>query len=181
MSNRGDAALEYAKAYFMLTEELSLSEAARDDLLVLRGALSREEGYLSMLDTPALSREERLGLIDQAFGGLNEYLVNLIKILAEKRFAYLIRDVIESYLSLYDDSRGILQVEAITAVAMSEGQIHRLTERLSRETGKTVIISNTIDPTALGGVVLRYMGIQLDGSLKTRLDGLAKGLRSTVI
>ena len=181
MSNRGDAALEYAKAYFMLTEELSLSEVAREDMLVLRGVLEKEERYLSMLDTPALSKEERLSLIDGALGSLDGYLVNLIKILAEKRFSYLLPDVIEAYLALYDESRGVIRVEAITAVAMTEEQTKRLAEKLSRSTGKTVIISNTIDPGTLGGVKLRYMGIQLDGSLKTRLDGLAKGLRSTVV
>ena len=181
MSNRQGAAQEYARAYFMLTEELSGSDSAREDMLVLRGVLEGERGYLSILDTPALSTEERLSLIDGAFGTLDAYLVNLIKILAEKRLSYLLPDVIEAYLTLYDESRGIVRVEAISAVEMTEEQLSRLTKKLSESTGKTIIISNTIDPSTLGGVKLRYMGIQLDGSLKTRLDGLAKNLRAAAV
>ena len=181
MSSSNELANEYGRAYFMLTEELSLTEAAKSDVHVLQGVLSSEKKYLPMLDTPALSKEERLALIDEAFGSLNEYLVNLIKLLAEKRYAYLLPRTLDVFLSLCDEAQGIERVEAITAVAMTEEQISRLTARLEAKTGKTVIISNTIDPSLLGGVKLRYMGVQLDGSLKSRLDGLAKGLRDAVV
>ena len=181
MSSSFDLAEEYGRAYFMLTEELSLTESSREDVLVLRGVLDGEEKYLPLLDTPALDTEERLALIDGAFGSLDGYLVNLIKLLSERRCAYLLPRVIEVFLSLYDRSHDIERVEAITAVAMSEEQLERLRARLEEKTGKTVIISNTIDPTLLGGIKLRYMGIQLDGSLKSRLDGLAKGLTGAVV
>ena len=181
MSSSADLSLEYGRAYFMLTEELSLTEEAREDVLVLKSVLEGEEKYLPLLDTPALTKEERLALIDEAFGGLNVYLVNLIKLTSEGRCAYLLPKILEVFLSHYDESRGIVRVEAITAVRMTEEQIARLKARLEEKTGKRVNISNTIDPTLLGGVKLRYMGIQLDGTLKMRLDGLARSLGEAVV
>jgi F-type H+-transporting ATPase subunit delta len=54
-------------------------------------------------------------------------------------------------------------------------------EKLAKMTGKTIIIKNTVDKSILGGVKLRYSGIQLDGSVKTRLDTFEKSLKNTVI
>ena len=45
-------------------------------------------------------------------------------------------------------------------------------------TGKKIILKNTVKPEILGGVMLRYSGIQLDGSVKARLDGFAKSLKN---
>ena len=181
MSSSAGLANEYGRAYFMLTEELGISDGSREDVLVLEGVLAREEGYLPMLDTPALTLDERLALIDGALAGLDGYLINLVKLLAERRCAYLLPRTLEVFLSLYDESRGIVRVEATTAIAMTEGQTEALRVRLEEKTGKKIIISNTIDKTLLGGVRLRYMGIQLDGTLRTRLDGLARGLKGAVV
>ena len=46
---------------------------------------------------------------------------------------------------------------------------------------KTIILTNTVDPSILGGVKLRYLGVQLDGSVKTRLDKFEDALKNTVI
>ena len=53
--------------------------------------------------------------------------------------------------------------------------------KLSAMTGKKIILKNTISPEILGGVKLRYSGIQLDGSVKTRLDKFEASLKNTVI
>ena len=89
--------------------------------------------------------------------------------------------VLEAYLSVYDEARGIERVEAITVLPLSEEQKKKLTLKLEKKTGKTIVITNTVDTSILGGIKLRYMGIQLDASLKTRLDGFEKMLTDTII
>ena len=56
-----------------------------------------------------------------------------------------------------------------------------IAKKLSDMTGKKVIVKNTVDPEILGGIKLRYLGTQIDGSIKTRLDGFAEGLKNIVI
>ena len=60
-------------------------------------------------------------------------------------------------------------------------QIKAMTAKLISLTGKKIVLKNTVDPGILGGVKLRYSGIQLDGSVKTRLDGFEKSLKSVVL
>ena len=89
--------------------------------------------------------------------------------------------MIECFGEDYDRSRGIERVTVISAVAMSDEQIKRLKAKLEAITGKQIIVKCTIDPSLLGGMTLRYQGIQLDGTVKTKLDGFAKRLSELVI
>jgi len=172
---------EYAKALFLLTEEEGVTDTALSELGTVRELLAEKPTYRNLLDTPALPKNERLGLIDEAFSGMSEYVRNTLKILCERHVIYAVPRLASDFGALYDEARGIERAEAISAVGMTEEQLSALKERLEAITGKTVILKNTVDPTVIGGVKLRYGGIQLDGSVKTRLDSFEKKLRDVVI
>ena len=172
---------EYGKAMFLLTEELGSTETVKGDFFVIEQILKENPRYINLLDTPAVTKKEKLLLIDEAFSTLDENLRNLIKILAEKHLVFTFSDIKSTFISLYNEARGIEEVEAISAVDMSCEQISRLKEKLSAITGKRIIVNNTVNPEILGGLKLRYCGIQLDGSIKTRLDKFEKNLKNTII
>ena len=171
----------YGEALFLLTEELGTTERVLDDVKTLSTVTKKSPEYLDMLDSPALTREERLGLIDKSFSSLDRNLVNTAKILCEKRLSYALPRMLEAYVDIYETSRGIERVEVISAVPLTKAQTDKLKAKLEGITKKQIIISNTHDPSLLGGMKLRYMGIQLDGSVKSKLDGFEKRLSELVI
>ncbi|MBQ3490630.1 MAG: ATP synthase F1 subunit delta [Clostridia bacterium] len=175
------SAQEYGKALFLLTEEDGTTKIVAEDLKIVQKLLRENPRYEKLLDTPALAKEEKLRLIDRAFSSLSENVLNLMKILCEKHSVYQFSKIADAYAVLYDESRGIERVEALTAVAMTQTQISALTSRLSFLTGKTVVVRNTVDPDILGGVILRYAGKQLDGSLRARLESFEKSLKDIVL
>ena len=174
-------AKEYGKALFLLTEETRTTKTVAEELLGVKKLLCENPRYIKLLDTPALAKEEKLALVDRAFASLDGNLLNFLKILCEKHALYQLPRVADVYAALYDEARGIERVEAVTAVAMTEKQLSALTNKLAALTGKSIVIRNTIDPTILGGVVLRYAGTQLDGSLRARLETFEKSLKDLVI
>ena len=105
----------------------------------------------------------------------------MVKILVERRLLYLINKIYDAYISAYDISRGIERVEAISSIPLTNSQIEKLQNKLAKLTGKKIIIATTVDPSILGGMKLRYMGKQIDGSLKTKLDKFEQGLKDIVI
>ena len=171
----------YGEALFMLAEEESVTEKVLSDVETLDAVIAANPDYLKVLDSPALSREERLGLIDHSFASLDKSLVNMTKLLAEKRLCHALPRALEHFVKAYETSRGIERVEAISAIPLSEAQMAKLKAKLEGMTGKQIIISNTLDPSLLGGMKLRYQGVQLDGTVKSRLDGFAKSLSELVI
>ena len=172
---------DYGKALFMLTEERGTTEAVLPELATAEKLFKENPDYVRLLDTPALSKAERLSLVDEAFLSFDDDLKSLIKLLTEKHSVHTFSDVKKSFSSLYNTSRGIEHVEAVTAIPMTDGQIAKMSEKLARETGKKIILRNTVSPEILGGVKLRYSGTQLDASIRTRLEKFEASLKNTVI
>ena len=172
---------EYGKALFLITEEDAVSDKALTDVKLAEDIFAANPEYVKLLDSPVLTKEERVALVDQAFGTLNLSLLNLIKILTEKRSVHLFDKVAKEYSRLYDEAKGIVRVEAITAIPMTDAQSMAISKKLSASLNKTVVVSNTVDKTIIGGVKLRYSGVQLDGSIKTRLDKFEEAIKNTVI
>ena len=172
---------EYADALFMLTEELGTSERVLSELNDAKDAILENKEYVSLLETPALPMEEKLRLVDQAFASFDESLLSFLKILTEKRLIRYIGDVLRDYITLFDESRGILRVEAISAVALTDAEIAAIERKLSAKCEKTAIVRNTVKPEILGGITLRYSGIQLDGSIKSRLEKLEASLKNVIV
>ena len=107
------AANEYAKALFSLTEELGTTESALSDLKLVNTVLSENPSYVKLTDTPALSVPEKLALLDEAFGSIDESLKNLIKILCERHSVYSFPKIASAYENEYNEARGILPAEVI--------------------------------------------------------------------
>ena len=169
---------EYANALFMLASEESAVEAVKEDVDSASLAFKENPDYIKLLDTPALTKAEKLSLIDDALSSLCYSVKNLIKILCETHLVHTFKEIASAYLALYDDYFGIERAEAVTAVPLTDEQENAITQRLAEMTGKKIILKNTVNPEILGGVMLRYSGIQLDGSVKTRLDSFAQSLKN---
>ena len=172
---------EYGKALFLLAKEDGKYDEYISDLFLLTEAFKQNEKYISLLDTPAVPKDEKLSLIDDSLGTLNQNIINLVKILCEKHSVYSVFDVHKTFISLYNEEMGIEEVTAITAVPMTDEQKERLKKKLESITKKHIIVKNVIDKNILGGMKLRYMGIQRDGSVKASLESFAAALGETVI
>ena len=173
--------IQYASALFLLCEEEGTLESVKGDLSIMAQAITGSPEYVKLLDTPSVSREEKAALIDEAFKTLNYAVINLAKMLSDKKCVHLIPKISEDFENMYNDKMGIMTVTAVTAIAMSEAQCTAMANKLAASTGKTVIIKNEVNREILGGVQLRYDGVQIDASVKARLDTFSESLKNIVI
>ena len=171
----------YGKALFQLAQETGADERVREELELVRSALRQEPSYVTLLDTPAVPKEEKLALVREAFGGVEENLLNFLCILCEKRSMYALPACADAFDRCYDEAHDILRATAVTAVPMTDAQKAALTQRLSAMTGKQAVLTNELDPALLGGITLRYGGVQLDDSIHSRLEQLRRSLRETIV
>lgn len=167
---------EYGDALYSLAWEEDCLDPVLEGLTLAVDAFRENPGYLTLVQNPALPKGERLELLDRAFAGVHPYTLNLLKLLCERSALTLAPGALEQFKSLLYQERGILPVEAISAVPLSEEQRKALTDKLSARTGKTILLENTIDPALLGGVKLRYEGRELDGTAAGRLSALRRSL-----
>lgn len=174
-------AVGYGKALFLLAEENGTDTQVREELELVRQALAREPAYVTLLDTPAVATEEKLCLLREAFGSADPMLLNFLCLLCERRAFYQFAACAHAYNACYDEAHGILRATAITAVPMTQKQQEALRAKLAAITGKTIVLSSSTDPALIGGITLRYGGVQLDDSIQSRLDRLRRSLSETII
>lgn len=172
----------YAQALYSLAEEESLGKTILDELKTLNEIVSRDEEFLRLLSVSILSKKERCGIVDEIFRGkVHAYVLNFMKILTEKGYMRYFGDCCNAYCELYNKANGILAVTAVTASALTDDQTARLTDKLSKITGKTIELENRIDPSCIGGIRLDYDGKRTDDTIVHRLDTLRSILKNTVL
>ena len=176
------AANTYAQALYDLAKDENLGKTILEELNVLKEVFAQNPQYSKLLSAPDIPKQERCGVLDEAFRGkVHPYVLNFLKILTEKGYIRQFPDCCDAYRGFYNEDNGILVVKAQSAVALTDAQKQKLTEKLSATTGKTVDLQCSIDPAALGGLRLSYDGKQVDGTVKSRLDAIGKLLKNTVL
>lgn len=176
------AASTYAQALYFLAKDESLEKQILEEMSVLLQAFEQEPDFVRILCAPNLPKQERCGILDDSFRGrIHPYSLNFMKVLTEKGHIRHFVDCCKAYRSFYNDDHGILSVEAVSAVELTAAQQEKLTKKLSAITGKTVSLSNRVDPTLLGGLRLDYDGKRVDGTVRNRLDNVRQMLINTVL
>ena len=165
-------ALTYAHSLFSLAEDEGITEKIYEELISIADIFSENPDYEVLLDSPTVPVEKRFELIDEAFAPYMEYVVNLIKILCEKRRIHIFRDCAKEYDKLYYEKLGIKRVTAITATPLSDELRNKLIKKLEQEYSGKIELTEKVDQSILGGIVLRTDNSQTDASLRTKLEQL---------
>ena len=172
----------YGESLYTLAWEENLSEQIGGELAALRDGFRQAPELIRLLSSPSLTKAERCQILDDSFRGkVHPYVLNFLKILTEKGYMRHFGDCCKAYTAHFDQDNGIVRVTAVTAVALTDSQSARLTEKLSRSTGKQVILHNRVEPGVLGGVRLDYDGQRLDDTVSHHLDAVRELLSKTVL
>lgn len=174
-------AVSYGNALYELAEESGKADVLRKQLTVICEAVAEEPAYMNLMDTPAVGSGEKCNLIREAFVGAEELLQNFLCILCEKRAFYSLPACKKAFDDAYDEAHAIVRATALTAIPLKVRQKKALTEKLSAMTGKRVELENRIDPDLIGGIRLRYGGVQLDDTIQARLETLRKSLADAIV
>lgn len=168
----------YAQALYDLAKEDHLTERILQQLETLREAFDGEPDFCRLLSMPNIGKEERLAVIDSSFRDkVHPYVLNTMKLLTEKGHIRSFADCCKEFRGLYNRDHGILQVRAVTATELTDTQREKLEGKLSAVTGKKIELLCEVEPQVLGGVRLDWDGKRLDGTVRSRLEGLSASLK----
>lgn len=172
----------YGGSLYDLAAEENLTEPIMKELLEIRQIFRDNQDYLKLLSEPSIKREERIGLIEKAFGTACErYLVSFIKLLCDRNMLGEFEGCCESYKKRFNADHNIAEAVVTSAVSLSSTQLDSLSKKLESISGKTVVLTEKLDPKVLAGIKVELEGKQLDGTLSGRLDRMQKKLGETII
>ena len=171
----------YAQALFEVGEETQTTSELYQELKQLVDILNENKDLYNFLKSPLIGREDKKNVMNNIFEDqLSKNMNNFLKIVIDKDRSSAIENIQESYKSLLNDKNNILEGTAITAVALNEKEIKDLEKNLSTKYNKNVTLTNVVDETILGGVLVKLGNEEIDGTIRTRLSRMKKQLSQVI-
>jgi len=168
------AARRYARALFSLAGETSEVAEVREQLGAMARLFDENPDLRRRLFQPLHPVAERrsvlAGITER--GGVSRTVRNFFSYLIDQRRLVDFTGIHAEYERLADEAAGRLRAQVVSASPLGDEQRQRLTEALSRRTGKQIELDVRVDASLLGGAIATVGGLVFDGSLKTQLSQL---------
>jgi F-type H+-transporting ATPase subunit delta len=169
----------YATALFQLARDERQLEAVGASLAALKAALRDSPELTELTTSPLVGREDALKAVRavSASIGLDAITANFLGVLAQNRRLSQLASVIRFFNLLSAAHRGETTAEIVSARPLSDDQLAALKTNLKSRVGRDVAVDLTIDPTILGGLIVKIGSQQIDGSIRTKLNTLASAMK----
>ncbi len=169
----------YASSLFELALEAGVVEAVGADLDRFQALLDESDDLKRLVVSPVFSAEDQSKAISAIAekAGISGLAANFLKVVANNRRLFTVPGMIASYRTTAAAHRGEIVAEVTSAHALDEAQETELKAALKSVTGKDVTIDLTVDPSLLGGLIVKVGSRQIDTSLRTKLSTLKLALK----
>ena len=169
----------YAAALFDLADERKALDAVAGELQSLRAMLRESADLRRLIRSPVLSREEQAKAIAALAekSNLSPLMRNFLGLLAQNRRLFALPEMIERFLAQLAERRGEVTAHVIAAQELTAEQRNAVHEQLRKAVGSKVALDLAIDPSLLGGMVVRLGSRMVDASLKSKLTRLQLAMK----
>ena len=169
----------YANALFELAQDTNSLPAVEGDLDRFAALIAESADLKRLVRSPVFSSEEQeravAALLEKdAIGGL---VANFIKVAATNRRLFIVPDVIVAFKHMAAKQRGEVAAEVTSAEPLSDRHLDELKAALKASLGKDITLATHVDPSLIGGLIVKVGSRMIDGSLKTKLNSLKLAMK----
>ena len=165
----------YASALFSLAQDERQTDAVAETLARFDAIVAGSPDLERMVRSPIFSAADQLKALEAilAQAQITGVAANFIKLVASKRRLFAIREMIADYRKLHDKSRGVTRAEVTSAAPLSDANVAALKDSLRASSGgREVDLDMKVDPSIIGGLIVKLGSRMVDGSLKTKLNAI---------
>jgi F-type H+-transporting ATPase subunit delta len=169
----------YASALFELAEERGESDAVLAGLKRFIAAMGESADLDRLVRSPVFTADDQANALDALLPrlGVEGSAANLLKLMARNRRLFVAPDVVKGFSALIAAKRGQVTAEVVSAEPLSPTQAGALVDALRGSTGKDIQLAASVDPSLIGGLVVKLGSRMIDTSLKTKLSQLKVALK----
>lgn len=174
-------AKRYAKALFAVGKELEAFDQYSEVLGAMAQLYADAPDVKDALTNPLYPMEVREKVMAHLVGAVNasQEMGNFLKLLVQKKRADVLPDIAEVFQAMVDAERNVCQGSVVSAAELSEDLKQKVQATLEKITGKQVVLTTTVDPAIIGGVIAKVGDLVMDGSIKTQLAGLKESIKGS--
>src|SRR5690349_5510453 len=169
----------YGAALFDLADERKELDAVAGDLQSLRAMLRDSAEFRRLIRSPVVTREAQGKALEAiaAEAKLSPLVCNFLGVLAQNRRLFVLPEIVTSFLSQLAERRGEVTAAVVAAQDLTPAQRAAVDEQLRKAVGRKVAIDLQVDPSLLGGLVVKVGSRMSDASLKSKLHRLQLAMK----
>lgn len=160
----------YAQALFQIAQAEGVLEQVEDELFRFARTVENENRLREALTDLSLPPEHRSNMVEELLGGkASPHAINIVSFLVQQGRARDLPAIIDSLVELAAEERQKAVAEVRTAVALDDQARDKLKEAITRATGKNVELKVVVDPSVIGGLLVRVGDEVFDATVRRRL------------
>lgn len=169
----------YATALFELAESRKILDEVAGDFARLRAMMDECADLRRLTLSPVISREDQAramtALAEQA--GMSGLTRNFLGLVATNRRLFALGPMIDAYLALLAESRGEVTAQITSVGKLTQKHMDAIANALRMAVGSEIAIEARVDPSLLGGLIVKVGSKMIDSSLRTKLQKLELAMK----
>jgi F-type H+-transporting ATPase subunit delta len=164
----------YARSLFEVAQEQGKLDVVREELGQITEALEENAELRLFFYSPYFSTDEKRDGLRRTVTDADPMTMNVLDILVENHRLPVLPRLRREYERRWREANNLLPVTVTSAVELDDSVVERIGDEIGRQTGRKVELTREVDPSIVGGFVVRVGNAILDASIKNRLDNLRK-------
>lgn len=169
--------VKYADSLFELAKEKHKCNEIYEQLCSLNKIFESNEDIKLFFCSFSISKEEKFRLLENDFSKYFDILIiNFLKLLINKYRIQFLSKIEKEFRLIYNNYKNIKEVSVISAIKLKPEEKENISKLLGEKFQKVIEISEVVDPSIIGGIIVKYDEKILDASLRSKITNLKKRL-----
>ena len=167
----------YAQALMSLAQQNNLTDQFGETFRQLDSLLSESQEFKDFVLNPVIKNEDKKNVLKQVMGDANPYLINFMMLLVDKRRIIFLESIVDQYLSLLRKLNQTVLADVTSATELNDEQKGKIVDKVKQIVeARDVELKTTIDPSLIGGVIIKVGSKVIDASLRGQLRRISVSL-----
>jgi len=177
--NVSGVAERYATALFELALESNAIDEVREDLAKFQALLVESPELNRLVRSPVFTADAQAKALAAVLDntGIGGIAANFLRVVAGNRRLFAVRDIIKGFGALVARHKGEVSAQVTVAEPLSDAHLAEVKDALDRVTGKDVMVDVKVDPSIIGGLIVKLGSRMVDSSLRTKLHALKHAMK----
>ena len=168
------AAIRYAKAILETAVSTGKANQVNDDMKSIINAVNSSADLKDFLASPIITSEVKMNVLSEIFGSVQADTKSLFRLLQENKRFQILEAIATQFNAQFDEMNGVEVAKVTTAFPITADLEAKILAKATSISTKKITIQNTVDPSIIGGFILRIGDKQYNASVSNRLQELKR-------
>jgi F-type H+-transporting ATPase subunit delta len=160
----------YARALFELAERSKMVNAIKDDLDIVQNLIIKEKDFGALMASPYFSPDYKEQIAQKIFSGkLSDLTIDFLRVVIRHNRMVFLPQIINRFNEIWEAHHGYKIVQVTVSQVLNSQETEMLSADMARAMNNKVKLQIGVNPSIMGGVIIRFGDRVIDNSIRSRL------------